>query len=248
MSNSIRCTNCDFESPLFGLYCSNCGNSLTTRCKVCGEDNLLGAKFCRNCGAQFSTAQVGLYLDRALAWREQFRRMNWWDTPKEKGTALVKSLTEQKQISDTDARYDPWVMFCNIDGSDWKPRLVTMGRQYIQSTGRGDSYVMATRCCLAILDGKEMNSTVIPYTEIASTEWDSQGRVSLKTTKGEFLKWEIKTSGAGLFDVAMAIAATDMGTRNLARRNVEVKTGQQRSFMDLIGEFLREITDVRESQ
>ncbi|MBI4672188.1 MAG: hypothetical protein HY741_11040 [Chloroflexi bacterium] len=137
-------------------------------------------------------------------------------------------------------------MISSIDGRDWKPRLVTLGRQYIQSSGGHEGYIMATRCRLAMLDGKAKNSTIIPYTDIASTEWDSQGRVSLKTGKGELLKWEIKTSGAGLFDVAMAIAATDMGTRNLARRNVEVKTSQQRSFMDLIGEFLRDITDVHE--
>ena len=66
MVATIHCPNCGYESPLFGQFCSKCGQPLTAKCRVCGEDNLSDAKFCRNCGAELAPATFGLFLDRAM--------------------------------------------------------------------------------------------------------------------------------------------------------------------------------------
>jgi hypothetical protein len=49
-----------------------------------------------------------------------------------------------------------------------------------------------------------------------------------------------------LFDLAVALAGTDPIVKHSARRTIEVKAGQQVAFMELIGEFLKEIYAVME--
>jgi hypothetical protein len=51
----------------------------------------------------------------------------------------------------------------------------------------------------------------------------------------------LKVPTAGLLDVATALAATDPVARGFARKGLESKVAEQRSFMDVIGEFLQDI-------
>jgi len=54
----MRCTNCAFENPVGGKFCSECGAGLPRGCPQCGAGNAPVAKFCGECGTSLSAPVV----------------------------------------------------------------------------------------------------------------------------------------------------------------------------------------------
>jgi hypothetical protein len=192
-----------------------------------------------------ATARAGLFLDRALAWQEQFRKLGWWDTPGKIGATIIDRLIQQGGLPNSDEPHEPWVLICEADGKTWRPHAVHINNKSLGG-GRDTAYIVATRCRLVIFDTKDTNTKTIWYKDINEYEWQAKGDVRLKSQQGDVISWNIHVSGPGLFDLAVALAGTDPIVKHSARRTIEVKAGQQVAFMELIGEFLKEIYAVME--
>ena len=211
MFATIHCSNCNYESSLFGQFCSNCGHALTSSCRVCGEDNVIPAKFCRTCGVELTSASVGLLLDRAMAWREQFRKMGWWEWYsdfKEDHWNLIKS---QNVPTDVNERHEPWVFGCVADGKTMKPEHLYVNAKDFGTTGTfgyTNPFVVATRCRIGIFNPKLKTAQVWSYTDLKEYQY-SGGDVTIGTHKGDKIRMLLKVPTAGLLDVATALAATD---------------------------------------
>jgi len=259
MSTTIRCPSCGYDSPMGGQFCSKCGQAITAKCRVCGEDNLYDARFCRQCRAELALAPVGLPLARALAWREQFRKLGWWDTPDEIFSPLLNQLAEQGQLPASDAPYEPWIFQSDDNGVsrgrmkyDWKPFDLDVNRPSKFWYSNQSKFMVATRCRLVIVEPKRAINTVVLYKDLTEVEWrpgaDGHGFIDyyLKTRQGDVIYWRIRTKGPGLIDVVTALAASDPVARNWAHRGIDAKTQQQIGFVELVGDFLKEIVEVTE--
>ncbi len=246
MVNLFKCESCGSESPFFDPFCSNCGKPTTQVCKACGEENDLKATYCRRCGIELATAPTGLFLARALVWRAQFKSMGWYGLPKKKGGEFMEHLINSSILPIKKDTYNPWIMLVPVDGSDWNPKWVNINNKRVLSTGLGgkEGYVMATRCEVLFLDAKDMNYWILPYKDLLRWGWLSRGDVSLSTDDLN-IKMEINAKGAGFLDMVTTVGP-DTSQRIYSAEQVKEKTARQTGFMQLIGEFLEEIADVKE--
>jgi len=177
-----------------------------------------------------------------MAWREQFMNMGWWDTPKEKGDTLGRQLVQQAYS------HEPWIFLCSIGGGKyWKPREVSADIKNRRAVFRG-GHMLATRCRLAIFDSKDEIATIVWYKDIAEAQWDFYGNAELKTQQGSVVEWKINMPGGNVVVVVPVMASYNPVSRTWSRKDSEllVKVGQQRRFMELIGDFVTEIVDVEE--
>jgi len=241
MSTGIRCPNCSYENPLYGQFCSKCGQPVVIQCRVCGEDNVTDAKFCRSCAVELASAPKGLFLDRTMAWREQFRRMGWleWSSLTNDDWGLVGS----QNLPTVNDKHEPWIFGAIVDGATMKPESVSIDGKLFASGGllgtRG--FVVATRCRLGIFNAKSKAAKVWWYTELSGYQGHGSNAILVTTDKGEKISFAFKLPSAGLLEVATAIAASDPVAKTWARRGIEVKAGEQKSFIQIIGDFLHDI-------
>jgi len=255
----LKCPNCGYENPLDGRFCSNCGKSLTQRCKVCDEHNLLDAKFCRKCGNELTVALAGLSLDRALLWREQFRQMGWWDSivddqkGKNFGATLVKRLIQEGDLPPIESNSEPWIFACSLRYNEFKPRAAKVNKDEINILSKG--YIVATRCRFALLTAREMKSWMFLFTDINGFQikplglWSS-GRgntiLELTTQHGDKITWWFQLPGPGVMDVVLGLQGSDPVARAVAHVSVASKDAVKRDFKELLGQFFKEIIDVKE--
>jgi len=264
MIRTIRCTDCGFENSATGRFCSKCGRAITAQCKVCGEDVQLDSRFCGNCGVEIVAATAGLTVANALAWRQQFQNIGWWETPDERCLQLIGHLTEQGQLPTTDSPFEPWILVCNGSFAPWKPHFsVEVKRGFALDS---DMCMLATRCRLFFFALKQASSartalrkmfTEIPprvtnvstalwYADIAdvSRHQDNNAYRFCIRTKTEEVAISIKVEGIRLIDLVAAFAASDVVARNWARYGIQVRTGRRLEFVELISAFLREVSEV----
>lgn len=248
----MHCTNCSYETPLFSQFCSRCGNSITVKCKVCYENNLTEARYCRSCGVELAKAPVGLSLERAWSWRDQFNNMGWWS--KLKGVALnqLTYLIQQGSFPDEDTPYEPWVFCTPIISQNWKLSSVTLSKdkRIIKSLTppgmfnvNAASYLLATRCRFALVSGgKEPFAQVFWYKEIASWQYKG-GKVAIQLQDGIVMDWSITVAGTNILDLAGTLTS-DTVTRYSSVQNIQAKAAAQRDFMSIISQFLKEIGEL----
>ncbi len=241
MATGIHCPSCGYENPLYGQFCSKCGQPVTMQCQVCGEDNVTDAKFCRSCAVELASAPKGLFLDRTMAWREQFRRMGWleWSSLTNDDWSLIGA---QKMPTVND-KHEPWIFAAMVDGATMKPESVSVDGKIFVSAGvfgtRG--FVIATRCQIGFFNTKSKVAKVWRYTDLNGYQGSGSNAVVITTNKGEKISWVFKLPSAGLLEVATAIAASDPVAKTWARMGIAVKAGEQKSFIQIIGDFLQDI-------
>ncbi len=244
---TIRCSQCSSDNLLYGQFCSNCGTALTARCRVCSEDNLMNARFCRACGVELVNAPVGLFLDRAMAWREQFRKLGWLrlDEIDDNGWNLIKSHNFPRDDED---RFEPWVFACKTSSLEtMRIRSVFSNSKDVTSIGAkgflatNPAFIVATRCRLGIFVTKADVVAIHAYTDLRGAEGISNDVVQLNCANGDKIALKLNLPSAGTINVITAIAATDPVAKTWARRGMEIKAEQQQSFIELIAEFLYEI-------
>lgn len=267
MTEKIRCSNCGFENPSTARFCSQCGKTITVQCKVCGESVQPDSKFCGKCGVEISSTPAGLMLANALAWKQQFQNLGWWENPDERCVSLIRQLIEQGQIPATDSSYEPWIFVCNGSHAPWKPHLsVETKRGFAWDT---DVCFLATRCrlfafalqqkssaksglrkmLLDISPRMENVTTALWYKDIANLDWNQHGnlfRFCFKSKTSDEIAIGIQVEGTRLIDVVTAFTASDPVVRNWARFGIQVRAGQRLGFIEIIGAFLKEVLEVKE--
>lgn len=239
----ISCDKCNYQNTLYGKYCVMCGSPLMQICRECGEENITSAKYCRHCGIELKTATFGIYLDRAHTWKDQFRALNWWVTPDEIAQDFINKKISNKELPAYDDFYEPWIFQCPVDGADWGLKSLHVGDLRITKSGFSgvQGWLIATRRRFAVIYLKNQIFVNIPFDEIKSSKWSSDGGVHL-TTPNVYLYWDINTKGAGIIDVIGAFSQ-DAARQRMAIDYGMEKVNKQMSFMELIGNFLKEASE-----
>lgn len=253
MSTGTQCPNCEYVNQLASNFCPKCGHSLmpaTVSCKVCGADNLPEFTFCESCGANMLSSLDGLYLDRAMLWRDLFNEVGWcaWSDFDANEWEMINQLA----LPQVDDKQEPWIFGTLIDAKDFKPTQGKFngklyGFKLPWSFYRG--ILIATRCRLAVLNATHDNransrsnfAKAWNFTDITQHSWKSN-QLTIKTHDGDTLEFVIKLPRVGLVNTAMYLWSSDDVGRRIAYERGQAATTEQRSFIDVMSRFLKEIS------
>jgi len=153
------------------------------------------------------------------------------------------SLISSQKLPEVNDKYEPWCFAVMVDGATSKPEAVAIDGKNFVSTGLLGSrgFAIATRCRIGVFSSKSRIAKVWWYTDLSGFEGRGSNTVVVTTDRGEKVAWTFKLPSAGMLEVATAIAASDPVAKTWARRGIEVKAGEQKSFAQIIGDFFYDI-------
>ena len=266
----MKCPKCGQDVADNSRFCSFCGNSVTINCPVCGLASDALNKYCPGCGAELSRAEPGLTLSRALAWREQFKRMGWWDDPFEtlgklqsshlwdnhersqKRGQIFTALISRESFAEIDSKSEPWIFCCHVCLKDWHIYSVSKDGQ---DPGRFDVsplFVITTRCRLVIVDTKAAQLYSWLFGDIKTIEQKDNGSIYVGMKTQENLQFAFKTKGPGLFERTYLLGVAASGSKLtashlIAASNIEAANSMKADFLTIVAEFFSDVLSVGRS-
>lgn len=238
MYATYTCPACNYNTILFSRFCMQCGTKIVSSCAVCEEENLINAVYCRGCGVSITNVVIGLSINRAILWREQFRSMGWWEVTSfsERDWNAIASC---KIPNDIDEPHEPWIFAVFIDSKPMKPEtIVLLGQSFAGNSPKREEFVVATRTRLAIVNSQN-NARVIWYKDIVA--YTVKGNeVVINLANGGDLQIRFRTPGANVIDY-LGVLSNNSSFGFRSQLNIDVKEGQKREFMGIVGEYFYNI-------